>query len=170
MERLNPSARVCQHAGTSECHHQARRGNGKAWRISPAPGGNLNPLAGISHEPRGAREGLLVLRGWVAGTKVAVAGVPQYFLPVFDELRSDFKYPGANSSLLIAEHPSSPQERCPWSGGDPWLSPQRSPAIAGEPRRAIRNGADRAIFGVQCEHRGWDACAPPRLCNQVTSV
>lgn len=64
---------------------------GKFGRISPAPGGNLNPLAGISHEPRGAREGLLVLRGCVAGKKVAVAGVPQHLLPVFDEPGSNFK-------------------------------------------------------------------------------
>lgn len=92
METLNPPAPVCQHAGTSECHHQACRGNEKVWRISPAPGGNLNPLEGFSHEPRGAREGLLVLKGgWVAGKKVAVAGVPRHPLPVVEKPRSNFK-------------------------------------------------------------------------------
>lgn len=92
MEKFNPSACVCQHAGTGECHHQAHRGNGKAWKISPAPGGNLNPIEGIFHELRGAREGWVILKGgWVAGKKVAVVGVPQYLLPVFDEPRSDLE-------------------------------------------------------------------------------
>lgn len=44
----------------------------------------------------------------MAGKKVAVAGIPQYLLPVFDEPRSDFNnLVLPNSSLLIA-HPSEP--------------------------------------------------------------
>lgn len=124
-------------------------GTGKAWRVSPAPGGNLNPREGAWDfpQPRGAREGMLVLGGgWHEG---GCCWSPTLALnnPVLSSLRAclaQSRVPPIPTALRMSPREGQQQQGSPGGAGG-------------------RSGVDRATFGVQCKRCGWAGHSSPSL-------